>query len=66
MIKIITLFQFVSCVTMFNYYIFTLIFSLLSGNLLIGAFCICSRVSEVDESTVLQSQAYLLFYERIL
>ncbi|XP_012534901.1 ubiquitin carboxyl-terminal hydrolase 45 isoform X2 [Monomorium pharaonis] len=25
-----------------------------------------SRVSEVDESTVLQSQAYLLFYERIL
>ncbi|XP_018314540.1 ubiquitin carboxyl-terminal hydrolase 16 isoform X3 [Mycetomoellerius zeteki] len=25
-----------------------------------------SRVSEVDENTVLQSQAYLLFYERIL
>ncbi|KAL0129373.1 hypothetical protein PUN28_004220 [Cardiocondyla obscurior] len=25
-----------------------------------------SRVSEVDETTVLQSQAYLLFYERIL
>jgi len=44
--------------------IFIIYFIIISTFIVI--FCVYSRVSEVDENTVLQSQAYLLFYERIL